>query len=164
MAALIAAGVAVTAALIFGKVVFIAALINLKWSSACDNTSVLVGLLVFKSLIKVISYRSTIALSLSNHKLCKQIIVSSFPRSGSTFISDFLSKYFDLPCPRKYHHPLLIDSVLHSHIGYIKSSRPRVYIYRNPIKCFISYFVKTNIFKEDTFSNDFGTEEHCFSH
>ena len=48
-----------------------------------------------------------------------------------------------------------MDSVIHSHIGYVKSLRPRIYIYRNPINCLLSYFIKTKRYSQSSFANDF---------
>ncbi|UZR95494.1 sulfotransferase domain-containing protein [Chondrinema litorale] len=84
--------------------------------------------------------------------------VCSFPRSGSTWLSELLADYFNLPRPSHYIFPIGFSSVIHTHVSPNFGLKDCFYIYRDGRDCYLSfyqYLLKNLIEKGEEF-NEFG--------
>lgn len=72
----------------------------------------------------------------------KCVAVCGYPRSGTSWISAALSRYYDLPVPRHYQMPQFYPQVLHGHDLRLGKLRRIFYVLRTPYELFPSLFVK----------------------
>ena len=69
-------------------------------------------------------------------------VVTGYPRSGTSWISEVLSIYYGLPCHRHFVAPQFHAQVLHTHDIAIRRMKRVFYMVRDPGEVFISLFVK----------------------
>jgi len=69
-------------------------------------------------------------------------VITGYPRSGTSWISEALAIYYGLPCHRHFLTPQLHAQVLHTHDLAIRHMKRVVYMVRDPGDVFISLFVK----------------------
>lgn len=68
------------------------------------------------------------------------VIISGYPKSGTSWLSYMVSDYLGLPRPDRYLLPIAMPSVIHSHARYSRRLRPAVYIYRDGRDVMVSYY------------------------
>ena len=95
-------------------------------------------------LLRGASHHVTLGTARLRGDVLGMVIVSAFPRSGSTLLSDFMGKYYDLPVPRWYYSPLIFGCVVHTHSMPKPFKCPIYYIIRDGRDSYVSYFVKRN--------------------
>ena len=69
------------------------------------------------------------------------IFICGAPRSGTSWVSDVIALYYNLPRPKHYLLPVLFDSVIHTHVildpGKYKNV---VYVQRNGLNAYLSWY------------------------
>ena len=66
--------------------------------------------------------------------------VCSFPRSGSTWLSEMIADYLNLPRPKNYIFPIGFSSVVHTHVSPKFGLNDCFYIYRDGRDCYLSFY------------------------
>ncbi|CAN0527606.1 unnamed protein product [Scytosiphon promiscuus] len=66
--------------------------------------------------------------------------VCSFPRSGSTWLSEMLADYLNLPRPSHYIFPIGFSSIVHTHTAPRLGLKDCFYIYRDGRDCYLSFY------------------------
>jgi len=66
--------------------------------------------------------------------------VCSFPRSGSTWLSEMIADYLNLPRPSHYIFPVGFSSVIHTHVRPNFGLNDCFYIYRDGRDCYLSFY------------------------
>ncbi|WP_171208065.1 MULTISPECIES: hypothetical protein [unclassified Ruegeria] len=72
----------------------------------------------------------------------KSVAICGYPRSGTSWVSAVLARYYFLPVPRHYHLPQLYPQVLHGHDLRLGGMHRVFYMARSPYQLFPSLFVK----------------------
>ena len=77
----------------------------------------------------------------SHAKNNKVIFLCGAPRSGTSWISDVLSYYYNLPRPKHYRLPILFDSVVHTHkILDPEKYKNTFFVVRDGRNAYLSYY------------------------
>ena len=90
-----------------------------------------------------LSHYLTIILAkyLVNKKSINIFFVSGPPRSGTSWVSDVIAVYFNLPRPKHYKLPLFFDSIIHTHVILKEKYIDKViYVKRNGLEAYISKY------------------------
>lgn len=66
--------------------------------------------------------------------------VVGFPRSGTSWLSDLVADYYNLPRPKHYYLPIACAAVLHTHFKPNRRFKNTFYIYRDGRDSYTSYF------------------------
>lgn len=66
--------------------------------------------------------------------------VCSFPRSGSTWLSEMVADYLNLPRPSHYIFPIGFSSIIHTHVSPNFGLNNCFYIYRDGRDCYLSFY------------------------
>ena len=66
--------------------------------------------------------------------------VVGFPRSGTSWLSDLVADYYNLPRPKDYYLPIAFPSVLHTHWNPRRKMKNTFYIYRDGRDTYTSYY------------------------
>ena len=66
--------------------------------------------------------------------------VVGFPRSGTSWLSDLVADYYNLPRPKQYYLPIAFPAVLHTHWPPHAKQKNTFYIYRDGRDTYASYF------------------------
>ncbi len=66
--------------------------------------------------------------------------VVGYPRSGTSWLSDLVADYYNLPRPKHYYLPIAFASVLHTHAKPSKKLKNTFYIYRDGRDTYTSYY------------------------
>ena len=66
--------------------------------------------------------------------------VVGFPRSGTSWLSDLVADYYNLPRPKHYYLPIACAAVLHTHHKPNRKFKNTFYIYRDGRDTYTSYF------------------------
>lgn len=72
----------------------------------------------------------------------RSVAVCGYPRSGTSWVSEVLAGYYDLPCHRHFQWPKFHAQVLHTHDLELGDIRRIFYIVRSPYHSYVSLFVK----------------------
>jgi hypothetical protein len=69
------------------------------------------------------------------------IFICGAPRSGTSWVSDVIALYYNLPRPKHYLLPVLFDSVIHTHVilDPVKYKNV-VYVQRNGLNAYLSWY------------------------
>lgn len=68
--------------------------------------------------------------------------VCGYPRSGTSWISEVLADYLNLPRPREYVLPLAFPCVVHTHAEAKRNIRPCIYVVRDGRDCLVSAYTR----------------------
>ncbi len=82
------------------------------------------------------------------------IFICGAPRSGTSWVSDVIALYYNLPRPKHYLLPILFDSVIHTHIILDPTKYKNiVYVQRNGLNAYLSWYraIKSRILNEKEF-------------
>ena len=66
--------------------------------------------------------------------------VVGFPRSGTSWLSDLVADYYNLPRPKHYYLPIAFPAVLHTHSKPSSRLKNTFYIYRDGRDTYTSYY------------------------
>ncbi len=76
--------------------------------------------------------------------------VVGFPRSGTSWLSDLVADYYNLPRPKQYYLPVAFASVLHTHFKPNRKFKNTFYTYRDGRDAYTSYyFVMLKLVREN---------------
>lgn len=82
------------------------------------------------------------------------IFLCGAPRSGTSWVSDVLSYYFNLPRPKHYRLPILFDAVVHTHVMLNPEKYKKTYfVIRDGRNSYLSYYymLRKDILSEKNF-------------
>ena len=69
--------------------------------------------------------------------------VVGFPRSGTSWLSEMLADYYNLPRPRHYYLPIAFAAVIHTHFKPNAKFKNTYYVYRDGRDSYTSSYYKT---------------------
>ena len=82
-------------------------------------------------------------------KALPMYFVVGFPRSGTSWLSELIADYYNLPRPRHYYLPIAFASVIHTHFKPNSKFQNTFYIYRDGRDSYTSsYFKSLKLIKE----------------
>lgn len=82
------------------------------------------------------------------------IFVCGAPRSGTSWVSDVIAIYYNLPRPKHYLLPVLFDSVIHTHVILNSNKYSNVvYVRRNGLDAYLSWYrsIRSRILSDEYF-------------
>ena len=82
------------------------------------------------------------------------IFICGAPRSGTSWVSDVVAIYYNLPRPKHYLLPVLFDSVIHTHIILDPTKYKNViYVRRNGLDAYLSWYrsIRSRILNDKDF-------------
>jgi hypothetical protein len=100
--------------------------------------------------LKASSHYVTMWIAYRYAKDFPQYFVVGFPRSGTSWLSEIVADYYNLPRPRHYYLPVAFAAVLHTHFKPNQKFTNTFYIYRDGRDSYASsYFKSLRLMKED---------------
>ena len=100
--------------------------------------------------LKASSHYVTMWIAYRYAKDFPQYFVVGFPRSGTSWLSEIVADYYNLPRPRHYYLPVAFAAVLHTHFKPNRRFTNTFYIYRDGRDSYASsYFKSLRLMKDD---------------
>lgn len=90
--------------------------------------------------LKASAHHLTMRIAYRYAKVFPMYFVVGFPRSGTSWLSDLIADYYNLPRPKDYYLPIAFASVLHTHSKPNKRMKNIFYIYRDGRDAYTSYY------------------------
>lgn len=90
--------------------------------------------------MKGFAHYATMQIGYRYAKTFPMYFVVGFPRSGTSWLSDLVADYYNLPRPKHYYLPIAFGSVLHTHFKPSRRFKNTFYIYRDGREAYTSYY------------------------
>lgn len=91
-------------------------------------------------ILKGLSHKATLEIAKRYGEGFPMYLVVGFPRSGTTWLSEMLSSYYNLPRPSHYYLPLAFGSIIHTHASPSCKFRKVYYIVRDGRDVYVSWY------------------------
>ena len=109
--------------------------------------------LALQHIARALSHRITLLIGIRYGYKFPMHFVCGFPRSGTTWFSEMLANYLNLPRPRHYVLPIGFASVIHTHVDSGSNLNDCFYVIRDGRDCLVSlYFYVLKKLKDDRYA------------